>query len=350
MTLTFSAKTQRTAKTLTLTPIRSARLNPASPSAVRSHSSRPHHPAAAEETHRGDNMKRILFILIAIITLGFSACETKKEKEKLEQQPEQIYANSTDSLNNIILQKENELNDMVLTFNEIQDGFRTINEAQGRVSKESEGNAKDHAEAIKEDMRLIDQTMELNKQLIANLQQQLKESTSTNELLKSTLEQSIATMTAQLEDYKAEIADLRQQLKDKDLTIAQQETTISELKTNVNDLAAENDNRARTINSQDKDLHTAYYVFGTKKELKNERILHDGDVLQQGNFNKDYFTKIDTRVDKVIKLYSKSATLKTSHPAGSYTLEKDIKGQYVLRITNPDTFWSVSKYLVIIVK
>lgn len=40
----------------------------------------------------------------------------------------------------------------------------------------------------------------------------------------------------------------------------------------------------------------------------------------------------------------------TSHPAGSYSLEKDAQGQYILRITNPQTFWSVSKYLVIVVK
>ena len=88
----------------------------------------------------------------------------------------------------------------------------------------------------------------------------------------------------------------------------------------------------------------------TKKELKEQSILNDGEVLRQGNFNKDYFTKIDTRVDKVIKLYSKSATLKTNHPAGSYSLEKNPKGQYVLRINDPDKFWSISKYLVIIVK
>lgn len=40
----------------------------------------------------------------------------------------------------------------------------------------------------------------------------------------------------------------------------------------------------------------------------------------------------------------------TSHPASSYSLDKDAQGQYTLRITNPQAFWSVSKYLVITVK
>jgi hypothetical protein len=96
-------------------------------------------------------------------------------------------------------------------------------------------------------------------------------------------------------------------------------------------------------------LHTAWFVFGTKKELKEQNILDAGEVLRS-NFNKDYFTKIDIRIDKEIKLYSKSAEILTSHPAGSYTLQRDANKQYVLRITNPDAFWHTSKYLVIQVK
>ena len=95
--------------------------------------------------------------------------------------------------------------------------------------------------------------------------------------------------------------------------------------------------------------NTAWFVFGTKKELKEQRIVEDGKVLH-ANFNKNYFTKIDIRIDKEIKLYSKSAKLLTMHPSSSYTLAKDAKDQFVLRITNPQLFWSTSKYLVVLVK
>ena len=53
-------------------------------------------------------------------------------------------------------------------------------------------------------------------------------------------------------------------------------------------------------------------------------------VLKDNDFNKEYFTEIDIRKDKVIKLYSKRAELLTTHPEGSYKLEKDDKGQYYL--------------------
>ena len=105
----------------------------------------------------------------------------------------------------------------------------------------------------------------------------------------------------------------------------------------------------RPSHTQDKQLHTAWFVFGTKKELKEQQILVDGKVLQS-SFNKEYFTKIDIRVDKEIKLYSSSAKMLTSHPSSSYTLQRDANKQYVLRITDPQLFWSTSKYLVVLVK
>lgn len=36
--------------------------------------------------------------------------------------------------------------------------------------------------------------------------------------------------------------------------------------------------------------------------------------------------------------------------SSSYTLQQDANKQYVLRISNPQLFWSTSKYLVIQVK
>ena len=107
--------------------------------------------------------------------------------------------------------------------------------------------------------------------------------------------------------------------------------------------------KSQTISTQDHLLNTAWYVFGTKRELRNQHIL-EGSKVMNGNFNKNYFTKIDIRDTREIKLYSKSAQIRTVHPSGSYTLERDANKQYVLRITNPQNFWSTSKYLVIVVK
>ena len=86
-----------------------------------------------------------------------------------------------------------------------------------------------------------------------------------------------------------------------------------------------------------------------QKVLSKDGLFSKTKILNK-DFNKDYFTKIDIRIDKEIKLYSKSAQIMTSHPAGSYTLQRDANKQFVLRISDPDTFWSTSKYLVVLVK
>ena len=96
-------------------------------------------------------------------------------------------------------------------------------------------------------------------------------------------------------------------------------------------------------------------TLGTSSELKEQKIiskklLQKTKVLEDNDFNKDYFTQIDIRTDKEIKLYSKDAKLLTAHPEGTYELVKDDKGQLILKITNPNKFWSVSRYLVIEVK
>ena len=140
------------------------------------------------------------------------------------------------------------------------------------------------------------------------------------------------------------------QLKDKDLVIEKQGKEITRLNDNVGQLTASDAAKAEALQKQDKEMHTAWYVFGTKKELKSQGILKSSDVLKSSDFNKNYFTRTDIRVVKSIKLYSKNVELLTSHPSDSYSLERDAQKQYILYINNPDAFWSVSRYLVMLVK
>jgi len=290
-------------------------------------------------------MKKIVIIIVGLIALAVTSC---KEERRAPQISEQTLRTS-DSLQRIIAQKDNEINDMMETLNEIQDGFREINEAENRVTLAESGENADKKQQIMENIQFITNTMKRNKELINKLQQQLRESTFKGDQIKNTLESTIANFTRQLAEKDKELQNLRAQLEAKDIHIAQLDKTITDLNTDVSNLQTESSQKTETINAQDKQLNTAWYVFGTKKELKEQHILEGNRVLQS-NFNKSYFTKIDIRTDKEIKLYSKSAKLLTQHSSSSYTLQPDANRQYVLRITNPQLFWSTSKYLVVLVK
>lgn len=278
-------------------------------------------------------------MLMGLCMAAMVACKQEKPKADL------ALVQQRDSLNQIIAQKDNEINDMMSTMNEIEEGFREISEAENRVSIAKDGEGANKQQRIRENMQFIQQTMKQNRDLINKLRQQLRESSFKGEQLKRAIE----NLAQQLEEKNQQIQQLRAELDAKDIHILELDENIANLNTDVSNLTAESSRKTETINAQDKELNTAWFVFGTKNELKEQNIYVKGKVLQ-ANFNKEYFTKIDIRVDKEIKLYSRSAELLTAHPSNSYTLQRDANKQYVLRITNPQLFWSTSKYLVVLVK
>ena len=284
-------------------------------------------------------MRKIIFLFAGVIMMG--ACGDNK------QQTDNALKQQRDSLQAIIDSKDYELNDLMGTVTEVQEGIRRISEAEGRVTVAENGpESSNSRQIIRDNLDYIQSAMQQNRELIA----QLKEKAAAGHFKVEKLQKMIEGLQAQIDAQNQEIQELKAQLAEKDAKIASQGEEISNLNTNVNNLTSENEKKSSTISQQDKDLNSAWFVYGTKSELKEQGILKSGDVLKNGNFNKDYFTKIDIRKTKSIKTYSKSAKLLTTHPSDSYTLQKNASGQYELTITNTTKFWSVSKYLVMQVK
>ena len=287
-------------------------------------------------------MKKLLFLSVCMALLASCGNAGKNEALKTE----------NDSLTATLASRDAELEEIMAIFNDVQEGFRLINEAENRVDLQRgsmEGTTP--AQKIKEDIRFISEKLQSNREQIAKLEEQLKNSKHNSVQLKK----AIANLNAELQAKAEQIETLQTELASKNIRIAELDDAVAGLTQNVADLIAENEVKSATVASQDKALNAGWFVFGTKSELKEQKIieskfLQKTKVLSDAEFNKDYFTQIDIRTDKEIKLYSKDAELLTTHPAGSYELAKDAKEQLVLKITNPAQFWSVSRYLVILVK
>ncbi|MDO4756682.1 MAG: hypothetical protein Q4A54_10070 [Parabacteroides sp.] len=287
-------------------------------------------------------MKKLLLLTVSVAML--SSCGDMKKNQSLQAE--------NDSLNVALAERDAELDDIMEAFNEVQEGFRLINEAENRVDLNGGGiEGPSSAQRIREDIRFISEKLKANRDRIAELEQQLKNSKYASSNLKKAVEnlnQELLAKTQQIETLQSELAS-------KNIRIAELDDVIVGLNQHVNDLTAENKAKTALVTSQDKALNSAWFVFGTSSELKEQKIitkklLQKTKVLADKDFNKDYFTQIDIRTDKEIKLYSKDAKLLTSHPLGSYELVKDDKKLLTLVITNPNKFWSVSRYLVIEVK
>lgn len=256
-----------------------------------------------------------------------------------------------DSLMLLLTQRNAELDEMLGTFNDISEGFRLINAAESRVdlNRNAVGEGSLSAkEKIADDIEFIRKQMEENREQIAKLQQMLKESKNNSAQLKRAVNQ----LTKELEAKMQRIEELQTELAAKNIRIQELDEAVTGLTAAREQLESENAAKSATIAAQDKDLNTAWFVFGTKSELKEQNILKTrflgkGEVMKEDNINLDYFTKIDIRTTNQIRLYSKGAKVLTNHPNNSYALEKDDKGELTLKITNAKEFWSVSKYLVI---
>ncbi|MBO4731166.1 MAG: hypothetical protein J5593_06820 [Bacteroidaceae bacterium] len=280
-------------------------------------------------------MKKLFYLAICAMLL--SSCGQEAKKQNLV---------DGDSVSRIINQKDAEINNLLGTVNDIQDGLNQITEAQGRINALKQGGVEGSAaNDIREQMAFIQRTMQLNQERITQLEKQLKNSNINAQNLRQTIE----SLQAQLNDKSQQIERLTAELAERDVKIQQQAVEISNLSNDKANLTQANEAKARTISQQDRDLNKAWYVFGTKRELKDHNILKRGDVLTQ-SVNLSYFTEIDVRNVRTIPLGSKSAKLLTTHPKGSYSLDKNDDKTYTLRIIDPASFWSVSRYLVIQVK
>ena len=289
-------------------------------------------------------MKKYIFLLITLASLVLSSCGQQKSGEV-----ERLKAEN-DSLQNSRLQLEQEVNDYFATLNDVQQNIEKIKSAQNVISVHplSENTPRDVRNKVTEDMAYINELIKVNKDELDKMRAKMKHST----FQLDNLEKTITSLTKQLNDESTKVARLQLQLQQKDSVITKLGTTVDELGKNVENLAQKNEEKTTVIQQQDEAMNAAWYAIGSIKELKDNKIISTEGIFSpkkvlQSDFNKNYFVRVDTRNTKSIPLYSKvKAKILTIHPKTSYTLEKENEN-YVLVITNPADFWSVSKYLVV---
>jgi len=238
--------------------------------------------------------------------------------------------------------QDSSLQAFIRGFNEIQDNLDEIKSKEKIVTENSKDSEtrKSKEEQIVADIQAIYDIMNKNKQRIASLKSKLAASNKSNE----DLEKFINRLTSEIEEKDVQINSLKAELERLNIEMASLNLNYQEAN--------------QEIGVKTEKLNTAFYAFGTSKELiKNGVLTKEGGFIGIGksqkikeDFNKNYFTKIDITTTSEIVLGSKKAKLVTTHPADSYKIEgADGKAEKIV-ITNPENFWSVSKYLVIVVE
>lgn len=287
-------------------------------------------------------MKKVL--LVCICTAMLASCgQNSAEYKKLKAENDSLRMENT--------RNTDELNEMLTTLNDVEADFQAIRDAENYLNIQQQTGGElnqSKRDQIRQNMQLISETLKKNKEQIADLQEKLKKSNIKSSALKKTIDR----LSSELDQKATMIVALQEDLAKKNVRIQELDEMVTTLNEDVENLATTTAAQSEKLNEQDKALHTAYYCFGTSKELKDQKILSGGGlfakskVLQSG-FNKDYFISIDIREVKEIPLFAGKAKLKSNHPEGSYQFIKDEDGNLTLKITDEKAFWSLGKYLVI---
>ena len=243
-----------------------------------------------------------------------------------------------------------DLNEAIGIINEVESNLSQIADAEHRVQADAlKGELnQSQKQQIMDEISLLRQTLQENKQNLAQQQEKLKRSG----INIAALNKKIDLLSSQIAEKDQMIQSLQADLESARGMIARQDSLITEQteKGAVNEATIAIQNKK--LEAQDAALHQAYYCFGTLSELKEENIIKGGGlfskakVLPEG-FNQDYFKQVDTRDLTTIALFAAKAHLRTQHPASSYHFEKDADGNQTLVIDNQQEFWSRSKYLVV---
>lgn len=200
--------------------------------------------------------------------------------------------------------------------------------------------SQDTKQRVNDNFNMINEILQRNKQQLEELNR--KYSSSNKEV--TAMKNTISRLNQEMQESASRLAALQTELAVKDEQIAQ-------LSQDITSLAVEAEQQSATIREQEKTLNTAFYVFGTMTELRDQKILSGGFLrstrVLQDTFNKDYFLQIDIREVTEIPLFEKSGKLWSIHPDGTYEFVKGDDNNLTFRITDTQRFWSLTKYLII---
>jgi len=282
-------------------------------------------------------MKNYIFIAASTLIL-MTACKDPKQDEAVIRQ--------RDSLMAVIDEREQSVNDFISSFNEVERNLDSVTRRQNIIlSNTNRSDLKaDQKARINEEIKAINDLMDENNKKLRDLNRRLNRSDKKNKQLQKTIE----TLTNQLNQKYIELAELNDKLNALNAQVAQLQTT-------VDTLSIQNAANMQTIAEKTSELHTAYYIVGRSKDLEKAKLIDKkGGLLGIGktaklsdNLDNSMFTKIDYTQTTTIPINSKNMKMVTSHPSDSYSVDKTDKTVNSIMITNPEKFWSSSKYLVI---
>ena len=285
-------------------------------------------------------MKKTLTILsVALVAFMLSSCVEKSKKyQQLMAEKEAVIIENQ----NI----EREYNAALGIISDVENNLQAIRDAEGMMLIKNESNSR--RDQLNSELIQIKETMAMNRAKLDSLSTVLDKSNKDRAYLRNTIKK----LQAQLAEKEATIAQMQEQLAQKDQEIEGLNTKVNNLNENLNVANAKNEEQSRLIADQVLEMNKVYYIGASKRTLKEKGILERGFLsssIMKQEIPAETFTAADKRELKSIVFEGRKVSVLSAHPLESYTIVRN-ENQVVVEISNPELFWSVTKYFVATVK
>jgi prefoldin subunit 5 len=180
-----------------------------------------------------------------------------------------------------------------------------------------------------------------------------------------TLTRDSDSLRTTLADFQTTIDGLRAMVEGQKTTIANLESELGATKAQVTQLTQDNQTLTDTVSALTTRENTVYYLVGTKKDLLDKGVIREvggtrfliftrtGETLKPAeNLDPSMFTAIDRRQvaeiplprpDKPYRVVTNQNLAFSNVPSDA---DRRVRG--TLQITNPESFWTNSKFLILV--
>jgi hypothetical protein len=165
-------------------------------------------------------------------------------------------------------------------------------------------------------------------------------------------------MITNLKEREASIALLKENIVARDIMISELNTEVKTLVKTVSVQEEKIETTTTQLKEKSEALSTAYFAMDSEKALREKGLVtKEGGFLWLGKTTEleedaaiEKFTTVDIYNTRRFYIDSEKLEIITEHPSASYKLVSDSGKVKYLEVTDPNSFWKISKYLVISIK
>lgn len=284
---------------------------------------------------------RIAFAIVCItLVMGCNDKSDELQKQLVQAQSDEA------SSKQLLTERDKYIEDVMAAINDAYKDLEQSRVKEGRLLKQSQGaewNAQtaniDTRQKLLTDIGDIGSALKENRKRIAALQVRMRK----DRFQIASLDSLVSNLKTSLQEREASIAQLQTKVQGLEASVAEQTKTIQD--------------REMTIDDQQRKLNTAFYVIGTRSELKKKGIITDEGGFLWGllgsttvlsrDVDPTEFSTLDKSKEQTIHVPGKIEEILPHRNQTVFAMAEKDDNSSDLTIMSPDRFWRTN-YLVIV--